>query len=665
MTDAPASRAFSRQTALATGFGFFLLIVLFAFGAFSGRSVAGLGAENGPAVLISWLIDTTIDLAFVTLWLVAGYGYGWRAVCALPVPQENREPCGEPMLFNTSATALGLGVIGLLTFGLGWAGMLGHKSAVAVLLVGVALLPWWRFKAVGPWTKEGAGKRFWIGIGTVALLAGIMVPLASLPSMLLWNPLDPHPFDVMSYHLQVPREWYELGRIVPLGHNAFSYFPMGQEMHTLLAMHVYKGPWAAMYVAQYQSVAFTLLTVLAVVGIMRQLGAPAWAWPAGQLVAFVPWTTMLGTVAYVESGVTLYSTLTVGWLLTARRGRAIVLAGIFAGLAGGMKYTALAMTAAPAFALWPVLAGRGFRNMFVPWFVGIAVCLVVVSPWLIRNTVWTGNPIFPVGTSVFSRGPFSPELAERFQVAHQPPPAERAVTKRLEAAWKRVASDPQYAYGLVPLAIVGVAFGWRTPTGRYVAVLLIAAGVVWLFGTHNMPRFLAPAIPLVALTIRFWPAKQWTSVVLGTAVLGTSLFGMYWTITTAAPQIATGRQVGLFRLNDLTQLLPEDVQQIRDTGGKLALVGETQAFFYPFEPGKLLYRNVFNIEMQADDKLADGWLGKSTNQLRREGWWVLISPAELVRLSATYRHLPAASSPFDDPGTSQILLPPTPPEAVR
>ncbi|MGC4030283.1 MAG: hypothetical protein QM754_00850 [Tepidisphaeraceae bacterium] len=661
MTDTPASRAFPRTTALAAGFGFFVLILLFAFGAFSGNSVAGLGATNGPAVLISWLIDTAIDLAFVTLWLVAGYGYGWRAVCMLPIPQENREPCGEPMLFNTSATAFGLGVMGLLTLGLGWAGLLGHKSAIAVLAVGIALLPWWRFRAVGPWTKEPAGKRFWIGVGTVALLAGIMIPLASLPPMLLWRPLDPHPFDVMSYHLQVPREWYELGRIAPLGHNAFSYFPMGQEMHALLAMHVYKSPWAAMFVTQYQSVAFTLMTVLAVVGIMRQLGAAAWAWPAGQLVAFVPWTMMLGTVGYVESGVTLYSTLTVGWLMTVRRGRSLVLAGIFAGLAGGMKYTALAMTAAPAFALWPVFAGRNFKRWVVPWLVGIAVCLVTVSPWMIRNIIWTGNPIFPVGTSVFGRGPFTPELAERFQVAHQPPPAEQPVARRLEAAWSRVATDPQYAYGLLPLAVVGIVFGWRTPTGRYAAVVLIAAGGVWLFGTHDMPRFLAPAIPLAVLLIRFWPAKKWANIVLAAGVVITSLVGLQFTIHAAAENIARGRQVGLFRMGDLTQLLPEDVKKIQDTGGKLALVGETQAFFYPFEPGKLLYRNVFNVDMQPDDKLADGWLGKSVTQLRREGWWVLVNPAELVRLSSTYRHLPAASTPFDDPTAGPILLPPTVP----
>src|SRR5205809_404472 len=78
---------------------------------------------------------------------------------------------------------------------------------------------------------------------------------AMLPPGLLWGD-EPNGYDVLEYHLQVPREWYELGRIVPLQHNVFSFLPFNVEMHYLLAMHLRGGPWAAMYLAQLMHVAF-------------------------------------------------------------------------------------------------------------------------------------------------------------------------------------------------------------------------------------------------------------------------------------------------------------------------------------------------------------------------------------------------------------------------
>ena len=49
-----------------------------------------------------------------------------------------------------------------------------------------------------------------------------MLPLLSiaavgalLPPGMLWHPDEPHGYDVVEYHLQIPREWYEAGRIIP------------------------------------------------------------------------------------------------------------------------------------------------------------------------------------------------------------------------------------------------------------------------------------------------------------------------------------------------------------------------------------------------------------------------------------------------------------------
>jgi hypothetical protein len=103
----------------------------------------------------------------------------------------------------------------------------------------------------------------------------LIIPFAALAIVgtnimpaVLWNPIDPHPYDVMCYHLQVPREWYELGRIVPLNHNVYSFFPFAAEMNYLLAMHLRGGPWAGMYLAQLMSFTYMALAVLTVAAAM-------------------------------------------------------------------------------------------------------------------------------------------------------------------------------------------------------------------------------------------------------------------------------------------------------------------------------------------------------------------------------------------------------------
>ena len=127
----------------------------------------------------------------------------------------------------------------------------------------------WRGEIERRWL---AGRARW---GWLLLLGvpfvSVMTVGAMLPPYLLWTPDEPHGYDVVEYHLQVPREWYEAGRIIPLHHNVFSFFPFNVEMHYLLAMHLRGGPWAGMYLATLMHGAMILLSVLAACGFARRL----------------------------------------------------------------------------------------------------------------------------------------------------------------------------------------------------------------------------------------------------------------------------------------------------------------------------------------------------------------------------------------------------------
>ncbi len=185
-------------------------------------------------------------------------------------------PPGSERVFQTasgllrlvSSISMGLGAMSLLTLGLGLAGLLHHGSAVGMICGGIvlAVLCLFRLKIdfadCMAWLNEPAGWN-WLWI-SVCPFAAIALVAAMLPSGILWRDGDPSFYDVVEYHLQVPREWFEAGRIIPLPHNVFSFFPLNVEMHYLLAMHLCAGPWAAMFLAQLVHLAFIALFVVAV-----------------------------------------------------------------------------------------------------------------------------------------------------------------------------------------------------------------------------------------------------------------------------------------------------------------------------------------------------------------------------------------------------------------
>ena len=313
-----------------------LRIVALACAAVGGISMIALtaGVWDGPLVR-----RVALDGAVALLWLAGATGLGLAILRVASVRFESvaiQIVCGA---------ALGTGVESLLVSLLGLAGALDAVVAWLAVVVGLGLLAW----AVPPLVKRLARVDVtpwsWLWLITMPGL-GIALVCAFLPPGLLWGGEEPNGYDVVSYHFQIPREWFELGRIASLRHNVFSHFPLGVEMHYLLAMHLRGGPWAGMYVAQLVHVAFVALSVVAVCGVLRESGAPR-ATLGAVTAASAPWMILLAPIGYNEGGLLLYGTLAVGLMLVAIRSptplRLSVLAGVMAGFACGTKLTAVPM----------------------------------------------------------------------------------------------------------------------------------------------------------------------------------------------------------------------------------------------------------------------------------------------------------------------------------
>jgi hypothetical protein len=557
----------------------------------------------------------------------------------LDTPLPLRSPSGrEGALLFATALAVGLGVMGLAALGLGLLGVLDQFTATALLgggLLSGAFFAWHRGALRGDvgapvvrWLNAPAGWH-WIWQLLLPMLAVALVG-ACLPPGLLWRPDEPHGYDVVEYHFQIPREWYEAGRIIPLKHNAFSYFPFGVEMHYLLAMHLRGGPWRGMYLAQLMHVAHVALSVVAVYGLASSLTnkrAPSIA--AALACAATPWLTLLAPIGFNEGGLLLYGALAIGWTLRAMDAapRAALtrfaLAGAMAGFACGAKLTAVPMLLAAAPAAVVFASPRSLRYALVMPLVGA----VLFAPWALRNVAWVGNPVFPEAASVLGKGHFSDVQVERWHRAHSPRPDQHSVGARLAAAGHEIVAD--WRFGYVPLAVGGVAavLALRDRRGRALGVLLVLLLLFWLGFTHLQGRFFVLAVPALALLVALADWRRWgpaVAVVLaGSVAVSWGLIHRQFHDKLYGPSGWAG-VLGVQDLNpELAQSVPADAT--------LTLVGDAQAFYYQRPMTRLRYRTVFDVPPGED--VIEAWRG---GRPAAADEWVLIDPAELRRFAGTY-----------------------------
>jgi hypothetical protein len=650
-------------------------------------------AITDGGVIIGWLIGATCAGGLILR------AAGMRRADALSI---------------ATAAGLGLGLFSLLGLLLGLLGWLNRPVAMAFMLVpGIITLALTAKKYTGRslstdpirlWLAKPAGLA-WVWLVPVVSLTIAAVAATVLPGI-FWKPFDPIAYDVLSYHLQVPREWYELHRIVPLPHNVFSYFPFNVEVNDLLLMHLAGGPWAAMYSCQFLSVAFTVLTVSAIcaAGVSRGgiVGAAA--------ACTAPWVVMLGSVAYIESAVMLYTALAVAWAMrafafprtsvdeigrstgvspvpdAARHGRdaratderdvgelgnvqplrSAAVAGVAAGLACGCKITCVPMLllAVPAGMLLAGLVGKtgGRRLAALILIFGFAGTLVL-SPWLIRDWFWAHNPLYPVAMSALGADGMSPAQVLRFRIAHSPTPPQQPWAARFGILWRDILIHWQYGYLILPAGLAALAAGFRNRRTLVLAGTSLVVLIVWIGFTHLLARFAVMLIPLAGIAIgQFHFRRNWEWITAVALIAGAAVPGWIMLVSQVRPVTTPGNGnasgIGL----DLAFMTPPQLTDAVKAGRKIGLVGgapagkikwAAPAFIIKVPTDRLHYRSVFDVTPGVADPI-EAWLGPGVRG--KPGWLLLINPSEINRLHDFYLDMPAVPRAWAGHGSKAFLL---------
>ena len=339
-------------------------------------------------------------------------------------------------------------------------------------------------------------------------------------------------YDALSYHLQLPREWWFAGGLIETPHNAYGYLPGGVSAAFLHLMTLTGDPAQAAISCQILMVGITVLAALATGDLARTLveaGTPSprrdRSGPAGSLAGLAllstPWVVVVGSLAYDEGMVILLAAAAASIIMNADRSPSSRPANLRIGALLGVLLGAamLAKASSGVLVILPLAAVAATTIPRTRWWLiatttagmGIIACL----PWLLRNASWTGNPFFPFATALFGQGSWTSEQVVRFAAAHG---AADPITNLLGLGREFLLDDllgglsegeptrPQWWW--LPMVGIGATFvlvvgprSSRSTSRRLGTGLLIGITVTllaWTFATHGKARFLLPVAPLLA-----------------------------------------------------------------------------------------------------------------------------------------------------------------------
>jgi len=481
----------------------------------------------GAGLALTWLARAVwyvlpTDGLLVAAVIAAAAGWGAWPTAWLGF---GRRPLGQQF---SIATALGLGILSTLTLALGVAGLLNSTTVWILLAIGgvagLARVYLAQHKTEprdesesSSVTRRSATKHDAITQTACILLAlSLVVPLAvtlfgaSLPPGLIWEE-EANGYDALEYHLQGPREYYDAGRITFLPHNVYTSFPQQMEMQYLLLMHLAGGAHAAAIASQLLHAACGILAVLALACWTR---AGAGRWAVAAIAGTTPWLTQVGCLAYVENGMLLFAAVAAGLVVDQIRTagvldwRAVLTAGICAGLAGGCKYTALVFVAVSLALAWLMIMRAPLRVRLTRVAIFGVGTLLAFCPWLIRNAAFTGNPVYPFAYEWFGGAAWSAEQAEQWSTAHAVPAESDTLPGRLAIAGRELfgSIDAQtqtfrlslFGPGIFVLGLVGLLMR-RSRRGVLLAAWSVLIAVGWIALTFIPGRFAMPLIVPLAL----------------------------------------------------------------------------------------------------------------------------------------------------------------------
>ncbi|HET6960443.1 MAG TPA: hypothetical protein VFI56_27840 [Vicinamibacterales bacterium] len=436
----------------------------------------------------SALDESVPPILHAPLFAVLFYGLlvalGFRLTRLLRVPLEALTPWEKGLV----CAAVGGGTIQYLPLLLSAVGQLSTFSVrVCIAVLAMVLLPDCariarRLAAVATGPRRSLPPEVMLWWSLLALFAGILLVRAAVVAV---------GGDDDGYHLMAARRWLEAGGLTYLPTYTHTDAPVGFEMLYLIALAISSVESAKLL--HFGAGVFCLLGI-GVAGL--RLGGRSIALLAIALLMVpnpVYDVPFLFGMAYNDLAV-CWMTITclVIWLAYREQPAEKLLwcGAVCAGFAGSFKFTALSVGIALAFVVFTRAVSDGLKwgqSISVTVKCGVA-SVIPVLPWLWRNWLVTGNPLYPMLSSIIPTRDWSEEQGRVFTMFFRYYNWAKASGSRLGLPQRR-----ELLFGVAFCAVVAFFVAIAVTRRRDLREMLVFAAVM-----------IGMALGLTGLYFRFW-----------------------------------------------------------------------------------------------------------------------------------------------------------------
>ncbi len=344
-------------------------------------------------------------------------------------------------------------------------------------------------------SKDWKKKEVLIGL-TILGIVCLQLPAALTPTL--------YP-DTLRYHFGLTHVFEQIGKIAHLPDMAEANIASNWQMIYMPQLLLFGEAGAQV---------FNWMTLLLIaIAVALTVGLESW-WMASFVLVSTPFLLEVAGLGNNDLGVVFFVALI--WLSFKTKNLKCPTfgAGIFAGIAIGAKYNAgiFILAILIGYGLFPLQhSEKRWKHIL---FFGLGAWIAYL-PWFIRNTIWTGDPFYPMMSHWLPWcGQEGRWVAEHYlrEMSHYGRELE-GWQRILFAPWTVAKGDSfESDLGIVYwCAIPAIAWAvWRQKGGREIRMIAASSFVGWLFWAigPQVTRFLGPLIPSLALAVGFsW--KEW------------------------------------------------------------------------------------------------------------------------------------------------------------
>ncbi len=237
------------------------------------------------------------------------------------------------------------------------------------------------------------------------LLVGLLLTL--IISIIILSSVPPVSRDALTHHLAVPKLYLKHGSIYEIPGLRCSYYPMNLDLLYLIPLYLGND-----IIPKFIHFSFALMTAWLIFSYLKKRIDTCYALFGVLLFLSLPVIIKLSITVYVYLGLYYFSTASIvclfKWIEKDFKIKYLIVSAIWCGLALGTKYNGLIVSFLLSLFV-PFIYLRSIQNKTKRQSRAIGYCavfmivsLMVFSPWMIKNYIWTNNPIYPLYNSLFN-----------------------------------------------------------------------------------------------------------------------------------------------------------------------------------------------------------------------------------------------------------------------